>query len=102
MAELEKIHPACQRVIPGWPRQLTPVLDDLQRARMGLSKPGSLQKWRVPPGVILTELNGTAKGGVVISHCPPELNLPIRFMGVHEKIDVCCRSNRKSLWSRCC
>ena len=37
-------------------------------------------------GIILTKLDGTAKGGVVISICS-ELNIPVKFIGVGEKID---------------
>ena len=37
-------------------------------------------------GIVLTKLDGTAKGGVVISICS-ELNVPVKYIGVGEKID---------------
>ena len=49
---------------------------------------------------MLTKLDGTAKGGVVVA-IARELNLPIRFVGVGEKIGDLLPFEPEGLWSRC-
>jgi signal recognition particle GTPase len=52
-------------------------------------------------GIVLTKLDGTAKGGVVVA-ISRELGLPVRFVGVGEKAGpIYCPSTRKILWIRC-
>jgi fused signal recognition particle receptor len=83
MAELEKMRRTAQRIIPGAPHETLLVMDattgqnGLQQARMFTESAGVT-------GIVLTKLDGTAKGGVVVAICR-ELGLPVRFVGVGEK-----------------
>ena len=83
MAELEKMHRTAQRIIPGAPHETLLVMDattgqnGLQQARLFTQSAGVT-------GIVLTKLDGTAKGGVVVAICR-ELGLPVRYVGVGEK-----------------
>ena len=83
MAELEKMRRTSQRIIPGSPHEVLLVLDattgqnGLQQARQFTGSAGIT-------GIVLTKLDGTAKGGVVIA-IARELKLPIRYVGVGEQ-----------------
>src|SRR5438874_8860420 len=85
MAELEKMRRTCQRVVPGAPHEVLLVLDAttgqnaLEQARKFTESSGVT-------GIVLAKLDGTAKGGVVVA-IARELNLPIRYVGVGEKVD---------------
>lgn len=85
MAELEKMRRTCQRVIPGSPHEVWLVLD-ATTGQNGLEQARKFTESAGTSGIILTKLDGTAKGGVVVA-IARELNLPIRFIGVGEKID---------------
>ncbi len=84
MAELEKMRRTAQRIIPGAPHETLLVMDattgqnGLQQARLFTQSAGVT-------GIVLTKLDGTAKGGVVVA-ISRELGLPVRFVGVGEKI----------------
>jgi fused signal recognition particle receptor len=83
MAELEKMRRTAQRIIPGSPHETLLVMDattgqnGLQQARMFTESAGVT-------GIVLTKLDGTAKGGVVVA-ISRELGLPVRYVGVGEK-----------------
>jgi len=83
MAELEKMRRTAQRIIPGAPHETLLVMDattgqnGLQQARMFTESAGVT-------GIVLTKLDGTAKGGVVVAICR-ELGLPVRYVGIGEK-----------------
>src|SRR5277367_3514340 len=85
MAELDKMRRTAQRIIPGAPHETLLVMDattgqnGLQQARMFTQSAGVT-------GIVLTKLDGTAKGGVVVA-ISRELNLPVRYVGVGEKIE---------------
>jgi fused signal recognition particle receptor len=85
MAELAKMCRIAAREIPDAPHEVLLVIDattgqnGLQQARQFVDKGGAT-------GIILTKLDGTAKGGVVIA-IARELGLPIQFVGVGEQID---------------
>ncbi len=85
MAELEKMRRTSQRIIWDAPHEVLLVLDattgqnGLQQARLFTESAGVT-------GIVLTKLDGTAKGGIVIS-IAHELQLPVRFVGVGEKLD---------------
>jgi fused signal recognition particle receptor len=85
MAELSKMCRIAAREIPNAPHEVLLVIDattgqnGLQQARQFVDHGGAT-------GIILTKLDGTAKGGVVIA-IARELGLPIQFVGVGEKID---------------
>src|SRR5512146_572208 len=83
MQELEKMHRTAGRIIPGAPHETLLVMDattgqnGLQQARLFTQSAGVT-------GIVLTKLDGTAKGGVVIA-ISRELGLPVRYVGVGEK-----------------
>lgn len=85
MAELEKMRRTCQRVVPGSPHEVWLVLD-ATTGQNGLEQARKFTESAGVTGIILTKLDGTAKGGVVVA-IARDLNLPIRFVGVGEKID---------------
>jgi fused signal recognition particle receptor len=83
MAELEKMRRTAQRIIPGAPHETLLVMDattgqnGLQQARLFTESAGVT-------GIVLTKLDGTAKGGVVVA-ISRELRVPVRYVGVGEK-----------------
>jgi fused signal recognition particle receptor len=85
MAELDKMRRITQRFIPDAPHEVLLVLDattgqnGLQQARLFTESAGVT-------GIVLTKLDGTAKGGIAIA-IARELKLPVRYVGVGEKID---------------
>jgi fused signal recognition particle receptor len=85
MAELEKMRRTCERVVPGSPHEVWLVLD-ATTGQNGVEQARKFTQSAGVTGIVLTKLDGTAKGGVVVS-IARELGLPIRFVGVGEKID---------------
>ncbi len=85
MAELEKMKRTAQRVIPGSPHEVLLVLD-ATTGQNGLEQARKFTETSGVTGIVLTKLDGTAKGGVVVA-ITRELGLPIRFVGVGEKVD---------------
>lgn len=83
MAELDKMRRTAQKIIPSAPHETLLVMDattgqnGLQQARMFTESAGVT-------GIVLTKLDGTAKGGVVVA-ISRELGLPVRYVGVGEK-----------------
>ncbi len=84
MAELEKMRRTATRVVPGAPQEVWLVLD-ATTGQNGLEQARKFTESSGVTGIILTKLDGTAKGGVVVA-IARELNLPIRYIGVGEKI----------------
>src|SRR5512140_1160593 len=85
MAELEKMRRTAGRVIPGAPHEVLLVLD-ATTGQNGLEQARRFTETSAVTGIILTKLDGTAKGGVVVA-ISRELNLPIRYVGVGEQLD---------------
>jgi fused signal recognition particle receptor len=83
MAELEKMRRAAQRLIPGAPHEVLLVID-ATTGQNGLQQAKQFTDAAAVTGVVLTKLDGTAKGGVVIA-IARELGLPVRYVGVGEK-----------------
>lgn len=83
MAELEKMRRASQRLIPGAPHEVLLVID-ATTGQNGLQQAKQFTDAAAVTGVVLTKLDGTAKGGVVIA-IARELGLPVRYVGVGEK-----------------
>jgi fused signal recognition particle receptor len=83
MSELEKMRRTAHRIVPGAPHETLLVMDattgqnGLQQARLFTQSAGLT-------GIVLTKLDGTAKGGVVVA-ITRELGVPVRFVGVGEK-----------------
>ena len=84
MSELDKMRRTAQRIIPGAPHETLLIMDattgqnGLQQARLFTEASGVT-------GIVLTKLDGTAKGGVVVA-ISQELGLPVRYVGVGEKM----------------
>ncbi len=85
MAELEKMRRTISRVIPSAPHEVLLVLE-ATTGQNGLEQARKFTETSAVTGIILTKLDGTAKGGVVVA-ISRELNLPIRYVGVGEQID---------------
>jgi fused signal recognition particle receptor len=85
MAELEKMRRTASRVVPDAPHEVLLVLD-ATTGQNGLEQARKFTESSGVTGIVLTKLDGTAKGGVVVA-IARELGLPIRFIGVGEKID---------------
>ena len=85
MAELEKMRRTVSRVIPNAPHEVLLVME-ATTGQNGLEQARKFTESSAVTGIILTKLDGTAKGGVVVA-ISRELNLPIRYVGVGEKID---------------
>ncbi len=85
MAELDKMRRTAEKLVPGAPHQTFLVMDattgqnGLQQARL------FLEAARVT-GIVLTKLDGTAKGGIVVA-IARELKLPVVFVGTGEKME---------------
>jgi fused signal recognition particle receptor len=85
MAELEKMRRIASRVIPGAPHEVWLVLD-ATTGQNGLEQARKFTESAGVTGLILTKLDGTAKGGIIVA-ITRELNLPIRFIGVGEQAE---------------
>jgi fused signal recognition particle receptor len=83
MAELEKMRRTAQRIIPGAPHETLLVMD-ATTGQNGLQQARQFTESAGVTGIVLTKLDGTAKGGVVVAICR-ELGLPVRYVGVGEK-----------------
>jgi len=85
MQELEKMKHIAERQVPGAPHEVLLVLD-ATTGQNGLIQAKEFTKAAGVTGLIVTKLDGTAKGGVVFS-IVREFNIPIRYVGIGEKID---------------
>jgi len=85
MLELEKMRRTASRIIPDAPHEVLLVLD-ATTGQNGLEQARKFTESSGVTGIVLTKLDGTAKGGVIVA-IARELSLPIRFIGVGEKVD---------------
>ncbi len=85
MAELEKMRRTIQKIVPDGPHDVLLVIDAVT-GQNGLEQARKFAESSGVTGIILTKLDGTAKGGVAVA-IARELSLPIRYVGVGEKID---------------
>jgi fused signal recognition particle receptor len=83
MAELEKMRRTAAKVIPTAPHEVLLVLD-ATTGQNGLEQARKFTETSGVTGLVLTKLDGTAKGGIVVA-IARELNLPIRYVGVGEQ-----------------
>jgi fused signal recognition particle receptor len=85
MAELDKMRRTAQRIVPDAPHEVLLVLDattgqnGLQQARLFTESAGVT-------GIVLTKLDGTARGGIAVA-IAREMRLPVRFVGVGEGLE---------------
>jgi len=85
MAELEKMRRTAARLIPDAPHETLLVMD-ATTGQNGLEQARRFTSTAGVTGIVLTKMDGTAKGGVVVP-IARELGLPIRYLGVGEKIE---------------
>jgi fused signal recognition particle receptor len=85
MAELEKMHRVCGRVVPGAPHHVLLVLD-ATLGQNGLAQAREFQRAVAVTSVALTKLDGTARGGAVLA-IADTLGLPISLVGLGEGLD---------------
>ncbi len=85
MAELEKMKRIAGREVPQAPHEVLLVVDAVT-GQNGLSQAREFMKAADITGLVLTKLDGTAKGGIAVA-IAKELNLPIRYCGIGEKAD---------------
>ena len=84
MAELDKMRRTAQRVIPSAPHEVLLVMD-ATTGQNGLQQARQFTESSGVTGIVLTKLDGTAKGGVVVA-IAREMGLPVRYVGVGEKV----------------
>ncbi len=85
MKELEKVHAVCARQVHSAPHETLLVLD-ATTGQNAISQAKHFKDAVKVTGIILTKLDGTAKGGIVFA-IEQELGLPVRFVGTGEKAD---------------
>lgn len=85
MQELEKIKRSCKKVIPSSPHETLLVLD-ATTGQNAVDQAQTFHKFTPITGLILTKLDGTAKGGAAIA-IQRKLGIPIKFIGVGESIE---------------
>jgi fused signal recognition particle receptor len=85
MAELEKMKRVAGREVPGAPHETLLVIDAVT-GQNGLEQARQFMKTANVTGIVLTKLDGTAKGGIAVA-IAKELNLPIRYVGIGEQVD---------------
>jgi fused signal recognition particle receptor len=85
MDELKKIHRVAGKKLPGAPHQVWLVLD-ATTGQNAISQAEMFHEALGLNGMILTKLDGTAKGGIVVG-ISKQLGIPIKFIGIGEKID---------------
>ncbi len=85
MKELDKMRRTAERLIPGAPHQTLLVMD-ATTGQNGLTQARLFTEAAHVTGIVLTKLDGTAKGGIVLA-IATELKLPVVYAGIGEKID---------------
>lgn len=85
MAELEKIRKTCKKLLPDAPHETFLVLD-ATNGQNALDQARAFHRSVPLTGIILTKLDGSAKGGIILS-IYKELGIPIRWIGVGESAD---------------
>jgi fused signal recognition particle receptor len=85
MRELEKIHRVVSKQIEGAPHEVLLVLD-ATTGQNAIAQAENFKKTVQCSGIILSKLDGTAKGGAIFA-IKQKLNLPVKFIGVGEKLE---------------
>jgi fused signal recognition particle receptor len=85
MDELDKMRRTAERIIPGSPHEVLLVMD-ATTGQNGLSQARLFGQAAGVTGIVLTKLDGTAKGGIAVA-IAKEMNLPVRYVGVGEKME---------------
>jgi fused signal recognition particle receptor len=85
MEELQKIHRVIGKKLPGAPHEVWLVLD-ATTGQNAISQAETFNDALGVTGIILTKLDGTAKGGIVVG-ISQQLKIPIKYIGIGEKVD---------------
>jgi fused signal recognition particle receptor len=85
MKELEKVHRVIGKKLPGAPHETLMVLDSTV-GQNALAQIRSFGQTLPLTGIVLTKMDGTAKGGIVVA-IKEEFDLPVKFIGVGESLD---------------
>jgi len=85
MAELEKMKRTATKVVPGAPHEVLLVMD-ATTGQNGLSQAREFTATAGVTGIVLTKLDGTAKGGIVVA-ITRELGLPVQYVGTGEAME---------------
>ena len=85
MNELEKMNRIIKRVVPAGPQE-TLLVVDATTGQNGISQAQEFSKITDITGIVLTKMDGTAKGGIVLS-IKDKLNIPVKFIGLGESMD---------------
>ena len=85
MNELEKMNRIIKRVVPTGPQE-TLLVVDATTGQNGISQAVEFSKITDITGIVLTKMDGTAKGGIVLS-IKDQLNIPVKFIGLGEQMD---------------
>lgn len=85
MKELEKMNRVIKKVIPEAPHETLLVID-ATTGQNGISQAKSFKEITDITGIVLTKLDGTAKGGIVLA-IKDEVNIPVKFVGLGEKVE---------------
>lgn len=85
MKELEKINKVIGKLIPGAPHETLLVID-ATTGQNGISQAKNFKEITDITGIVLTKLDGTAKGGIVLA-IKEEVNIPVKYIGLGESIN---------------
>jgi fused signal recognition particle receptor len=85
MDELKKVRRVMDKALPGCPHETWMVLD-ATTGQNAIQQAKTFKAEMEISGIVLTKLDGSAKGGVVLGICD-ELKVPVRYVGIGEKID---------------
>ena len=84
MKELEKINKVIGKIIPNAPHETLLVID-ATTGQNGIMQAKAFKEITNITGIVLTKLDGTAKGGIVLA-IKEEVNIPVKFVGLGEKM----------------
>ena len=100
MKELEKVKRVIEREVPGAPHEVLLVID-ATTGQNGLSQAKTFREATNVTGIVLTKLDGTAKGGIVLA-IRNEMDVPVKFVGLESKWMTCAvRSRTICVWFIC-
>ena len=85
MEELSKINRVIKKIIPDAPHETLLVID-ATTGQNGISQAKAFKEITDITGIVLTKLDGTAKGGIVLA-IKEEVNIPVKYVGLGEKVD---------------
>jgi fused signal recognition particle receptor len=85
MEEMKKMHRSLQKVLPAAPHEVLLVLDATTGSN-ALNQAREFHDALGVTGLIVTKLDGTAKGGIVVA-IARQLKIPVKFVGLGEQVD---------------